>query len=569
MALGQLDLVDYYMQLERRVGRLERTSSVSNNQSDTTFVGTLTISGLNVASQTVVAYGSDYQVYINMGWSAPSFDSNVITDDELKGYYISWTKDGTNYTAEQFTDSTSATFGPMAQGQSITFRVRVVTQKGTLGPYASTTFSTTLDNTAPAQPSTPVASPYIGQVRVYWDGLTVSATAMPADMVACEIHISTSSITFTPTVATLVDVFYPGGGYYTITDLSYGTTYYVRLVAVDQVGNRSPSSTGTSVIPVQAADGDIASLNIGKLVAGTLSADMTVSARIKTANTGARVELNSSGLQAYNSSNVQTVDIDASTGNGTLTGKIQTGLTGTRIIIDPSGFGLPTIAFMPASGSNYAFINAAGDLLGMNSQQGTVSGTTTYSRIILGSNSGAFMQVDATQTIWGGNITVGAAGIDMYTSGGTSRDISITCGSGGNLTLAGNLPTTGNTPNVYQPSGGSIQQSTSSRTVKTNIEDLEYKDLFEGMKALRPIIFHDKRDWETYEGNSDKVLPQIGLIAEEVEEIPQPLRDLLYVKNIHVDGTVLPPGVAYDRIGVLLLPFVRTLWEDYQNRNAA
>jgi hypothetical protein len=292
MALGQADLIDYYMQLERRIARLERTSTVANNQGDTAFVNALTITGLSIASQTVVAYGTDHQVYVNMGWSAPTFDSDVITDDELIGYYTSFTKNGTNYTAEAFTNTTDATIGPLAQGQSITFAVRAVTQKGTLGPYATSTFSTTLDNVAPAQPSTPTASPYLGQLRVFWDGLTVSATAMPEDLVACEIHISTSSITFTPDPSTLVDVFYPGGGYYTITDLVYGTTYYVRLVAVDKVGNRSPSSTGTSAVPVQAADGDIASLSIGKLVAGNLYADMIVSARIKTADSGARVEFN-------------------------------------------------------------------------------------------------------------------------------------------------------------------------------------------------------------------------------------------------------------------------------------
>src|SRR3954463_11329551 len=146
MAIGGNDLVDYYMQLERRVARLERTSSVSNSQSDTTYDGTLSITGLTVQSQQVVAYGSDFQVYINFSWNALSIDPNVITDDPFIGYYTSFTKNGTDYTAENFTTDTNAMVGPLAQGQTITFRVRAVTQKNTFGAYASTSATTTLDN---------------------------------------------------------------------------------------------------------------------------------------------------------------------------------------------------------------------------------------------------------------------------------------------------------------------------------------------------------------------------------------------------------------------------------------
>lgn len=377
MAVGQLDIVDYYMQLERRVARLERTSSTANSQSDTTFVGLLDVTGLAVSSQTVVAYLADFQVYVNLGWNAVSLGSELITDDPLLGYYTSFTKDGTNYSAEAFTDTETAMIGPLAQGQTITFRVRAVTTKGTLGDYATVSFSTTLDASAPGQPSTPIATPYLGQVRVYWDGLDVSSSAMPSDLEACEIHISTSSISFTPTAATLVDVFYPGGGYYTITDLTYGTTYYVRLVAVDHVGNRSVTSTGASVVPVQAADGDIASLGIGKLIAGSLSADMTVSARIKTANTGARTEMNTAGFEAYNSGGIRTFFVDASTGNTTITGTFQTVTSGQRIVIDSGGNG--TIYFYPSTGSDYSYINApSSNSVGVNSGNG---GTGNYTRL--------------------------------------------------------------------------------------------------------------------------------------------------------------------------------------------
>lgn len=428
MAISGGDLPDYYMQLERRVARLERTSTVSNSQSDTTFVGLLAVSGLTVASQTVVAYGTDNQVYVNFSWNAVTLDSNVQTDDPLKGYLTSWTKDGTNYTAEAFTANTTATVGPLAQGQNITFRVRAVTQKDTYGAYTSINITTTLDNTAPAQPSTPTAVPYLGQVRLFWDGKTVGGGAMPVDLVVCEIHMSTTSITFTPTSATLVDVFYPGGGYYTITDLPYGTTHYFRLVAVDKVGNRSPSSTGTSVVPVQAADGDIATVSIGKLIAGTLSADMTVSARVKTANTGARVELNSSGLQAYNSSNTLTVSISASTGLIDAKGAFSTGLSGaSRISIDASGL-YPTIWLMDASNNTQAFINSPGGGIGVNTASWTsaLDGTTTVTtRMFLLGSGGGRMEItrNSDQNRYGAytDINDTAAEIGFLRTGQTAR----------------------------------------------------------------------------------------------------------------------------------------------------
>ena len=408
MALGQADLVDYYMSLERRVARLERTSSTSNNQTDTSYVGLLNVTGLTLSSQLVVSTSNEWVVYMTFTWTAVTLDSNIITDDPVAGYYTSWTRDGTNWTGEVYTNVTTATIGPIQQGQTIQFRVRTVTSKGTLGNYSSVSVSSTTDNVAPAQTSTPSFTPYLGQARVYWDGKNVSNGAMPGDLQVAEIHVSTSGISFTPTAATLVDVFYPGGGYYTITGLTYGTTYYCRLVAVDSVGNRSPSSTGASVVPVQAADGDIASLNIGKLVAGTLSADMTVSARIKTANTGARVELNSTGLKAYDSSNTNTVNIDAATGSITATGTFQTGTTGRRMILDPSGYS--TLYIYPTTGSNYAYINApdagaGGSLasIGVNSGYWNNGGVDMYGRTWLFNGAGVMEIIKyGTQVAWGG-----------------------------------------------------------------------------------------------------------------------------------------------------------------------
>lgn len=338
------DIVDYMRMLERRLARLERGTQGNSGGDDPAVVTSLAITGLSLSTQTVIVADDFYRVMMRYSWNAIPDDPSEYNKDALDGYLTSWSRDGTNYTADTFTTDTFVDVGPFQQGQSVTFRVRARTEKGTLGAYTARTDSTTTDATAPFQPSTPVVSPYLGQLAIDWNGLDVSSGQPPTDFRFCEVHISTTSPTFTPTVATLVGTILRGGGVWIATDLTYGSTYYSRLVAVDTVGNRSPASTAGSAIPEQLVNGDmgpnsiataniqnlavnnakIADLAVGKLTAGTLTANMTVSARIMTASTGARVELNSSGLQAFNSSGTQTVDIAASTGNATITGAFQT-----------------------------------------------------------------------------------------------------------------------------------------------------------------------------------------------------------------------------------------------------
>lgn len=426
MSLDGINVVDYFVKLERRVARLERTSSAANSSTDIVFVGLLDVTGLNVVTQTVVAYGTDYQVYVKLGWSPVDLGSDTITDDPVKGYYTSWTKDGVNWTAEAFTDDTEAVIGPMAQGQVITFRVRCVTQKDTFGAYATIGLTTSLDNVAPLQTSTPVAIPYLGQVRLFWDGKDVSNAAMSGDTVAVQIHMSTTGITFTPTPATLVDVFYTGGGYYTITGLTYGTTYYFRLVAVDKVGNLSPVSTGASVVPVQAADGDIANLSIGKLTVGSLSADMTVSARIKTANTGARTEMNTAGFEAYNSSNIRTFYVEASTGNVTATGTFQTGLSGNRVEMTASG-GVGTIYFRPSTGSDFGYLNSP--LSGQLAINSGNAGGGFFTRVFVRPTEVSMGYLTTAQVEAGGTMYLTDTGIELLGVAGNEIIGSITSGA--------------------------------------------------------------------------------------------------------------------------------------------
>lgn len=145
----------------------------------------------------------------------------------------------------------------------------------------------------------------------------------------------------------------------------------------------------------------IANMNVGKLTAGSLIADITLSARIKTANTGARVELNSSGLQAYNSSNVQTVNVAASTGSATFTGNFATDFATSlnpHLEIKDTG-DRTTIYFTDATGtlSNYAYINSPMDSaniprIGINSGRFNYLGLDSRHRLFLDNNDGISLE---------------------------------------------------------------------------------------------------------------------------------------------------------------------------------
>jgi len=94
-------------------------------------------------------------------------------------------------------------------------------------------------------PSTPTLSGTVQGLRVSWDGLNSAGNAYPSD-VYVEVHFSTSGATFTPTSSTLAGRLLGSAGFFTIMGLTASTTYFVRLVGVDSVGNRTAASTAAS-----------------------------------------------------------------------------------------------------------------------------------------------------------------------------------------------------------------------------------------------------------------------------------------------------------------------------------
>lgn len=433
--------------------------------------------GLSITSLAIL-FNTNVYADATMTWTAPTTNTDSTILDDLDYYEIQVGRglSPTAWAGAGISHTNSAVVVQLQPNTDYGFRVRAVDSSGHQSSWLTGSHHTANDAVAPNTPSTPVVAPYLGILMVTWDGKDSTAGAMPTDFVRLEVHMSTSSATFTPSAATLVgDIIDPQGGRLPIGNVTYGTTYFVRTIAVDAVGNKSTPSTGASGVParvtsldiqdltiattdlgdnavssakiVDAAitsakignlqvlnaaianlavdDAKIANLSVGKLTTGILSADITVSARIKTANTGARVELNSNGIQAFNSTGGQTVDIAAATGSVTITGKLQTGFTGQRIVIDPSG-PQPTFYYYPSSGTNVAFINsptgstASVATLAFNSGNWTSPyGPTTVTSRIWAHDTGIYNTIiDNTQTQYGGQMFVGGNQVTLSTLDG-------------------------------------------------------------------------------------------------------------------------------------------------------
>jgi hypothetical protein len=133
---------------------------------------------------------------------------------------------------------------------------------------------------------------------------------------------------------------------------------YVRVIAVDQTGNKSGPSDAASATALLIDDAHISDLTVSKVTAGSILADWVVAARLKTADTGARAEMSASGFETYNSSGTRTLFADAATGDVSLIGQLSSGTSGRRLVVNPTGVTTPEIRLYPTSGSNYALISS-------------------------------------------------------------------------------------------------------------------------------------------------------------------------------------------------------------------
>ncbi len=374
--------------LQRLQRQLERLTSggVVIGTSDPPVNDTLAPAAPTGVTATSDAYqdGADTYAVVTAGWAVVNTNSDGSAADDIAGYQVQWREEAAGASGWQLgadVTGTSASFGGVGAGVDIRIRVaaydRNNNQSAWSGEYILTTET---DATAPPVPSTPVVSPYLGQIKVAWNGLGSAGQPMPSDLDYVELHLSTAS-NFTPTGATLVDNFSTIAGERVITDLPYAVGQFARLVAVDRTGNRSgPSAQGSAtpskVVSDDVFDGAIGSAKLadlavitakidnlavndakfgsgsfGKLTAGTLSVAVTNAGIIRSAISGQRYELDAAALRMY-SATAQTVNLSGTT--NWVTGEFRSALSGQRMVINPGGTNPSSFRLYPTSGSTFA-----------------------------------------------------------------------------------------------------------------------------------------------------------------------------------------------------------------------
>lgn len=174
------------------------------------------------------------------------------------------------------------------------------------------------DGQPPASSPLPVAIGTIGVIIVRWSAIENH------DPVMYTLHMSTTQA-FTPDSTTVLNVT-PGlttavRSLPNNTALAYGTDYYFRVVASDDDGDAAPSAYVSAQI-MQVTGPDVAANYVyanqviaDQITGGTLSADVTLSSTIKTADTGARVEMSPSGLLITDSTGAPTTSLGTDSEN--------------------------------------------------------------------------------------------------------------------------------------------------------------------------------------------------------------------------------------------------------------
>ncbi len=334
--------------------------------------------------------------------------------------------------------ATTASYSSLRVNVEHAFKVRAVSD-GRKGAFSAEIIVLIPDDTTPPPaPSTPTVTTRLGMIHVGWDGLGAAGEDMPSDLDRVQVWMADPLAAGSARVVDsmrVMETVVVGGQ-------PYGVDREIWLTAVDRSGNESGQSEHVTVATQPLVDTDLIEkvisgahlvdgsitasdkvvansitgalvqalaidtghlkanavtvdkLAAGSVTAGKLEATLTLSTRLIAGNpTGARVELNSTGLRgfnasgtetisltnagtftlrtaasgprvqldnnglkAFNASGQQTVDISSATGTATLIGQLSSGPSGRRIVVSPDGASDPEIRFYDDNGSSYCRI---------------------------------------------------------------------------------------------------------------------------------------------------------------------------------------------------------------------
>lgn len=264
-------------------------------------------------------------------WGAPITDP-VSTSQEWNVVYVGW-------------DQLQTMVQELTPGVEYEWQIRAVDSANPPheGPWSASTFVIASgDIFAPDPPAPPVvASSRISIQVMHLLGKASGGTFnLQPDITHLSVHVG-GTADFYPDDANMVGKMPANAGMLQGNIPAVATfqveqtdAIWVKVVAIDRAGNRSGPSAGVQATAELIDSAHISDLTASKITAGTIMANLLLAASIRTAETGARVEISGSGIQAYNSAGQQTVDISSVDGSATVTGKLQTELNGAGISLE-------------------------------------------------------------------------------------------------------------------------------------------------------------------------------------------------------------------------------------------
>lgn len=189
-----------------------------------------------------------------------------------------------------------------------------------------TTWQTSDDTIPPATPAAPIVDSSLIAIQVthYLGVATGGDFNLDVDLHHLEIHGEYEPL-FTPSDSTMLGKLVANNGMITGEIPAVGTFQvdalvptYFKVIAVDTAGNKSLPSDSDRGTPDLIDDAHISSLTVSKVTAGTITADFLLSGSIKTANSGARVEMNDFGLFGFDAGNNVTYHLSNADGSTTI-----------------------------------------------------------------------------------------------------------------------------------------------------------------------------------------------------------------------------------------------------------
>jgi hypothetical protein len=277
-------------------------------------------------------------------------DTGALT---ISGYELQW-RIGAGAWQTIPTPELSAQIADQTPGDSIDTRVRAVGARTTLPSAWSATDTVVVpgDVTAPSTPTGLTVTSALMIVSATWAG----TPTMPADFARVEVYADTTAAptTLRGTLAR--------AGTLQITAQTLGApigdTVYVRLRAFDTTGNASAYTADVSVVVVGVDGPDLEadSVTANTIAVGALDGFLITGSTVRTSATNPRVEMDNTGLYAYDSGGTATVSIvggTASITGGTITGAtVRTAASGDRLEMTTAGLtawqsGAEAVEFLP------------------------------------------------------------------------------------------------------------------------------------------------------------------------------------------------------------------------------